>query len=421
MIAFLFVLGTINFADKAIIGLAAGSMIAQFHLSASQWGIIGGSFYFLFSVSSIFVAPWGDVVGSKRVLALLATLWMIIQFATVFIASFPFLLLSRILLGAGEGPSYPVSTHSAAKWLPQIHQTKGFSLITLGSAIGPAVLAPLLAFIISISWRFAFGLLGGIGLLWVVLWVLRVQEQPEQEITRKKKSPIMSFFQRDVRRIFLTRTALATILGGFAAYWYLAILVTWMPSYLIQARHLRPTDPWYLLGISLPWLVGGIIQVALGVYCDYRSRKSGSIRTCAFLLGAVLVIGAVLLMLVIFIPWTPLAVLLLACSPLGAAFPLVATLLVAIAPQEHQGTAQGIGVGMYSLAGIIAPIVTGAIIQHAGNVVSGYTTAYLVASILILLIGIVTWRMIHPNAVLSASISSDVSLDEDNHLDLVSD
>jgi MFS transporter, ACS family, hexuronate transporter len=114
MIALLFSLGAINFADKALLGLAAIPIIRELDLSAAQYGLVSGSLFWLFSLSSVLVTRWADVVGTKKVLALLATTWAVVQFATVFVTSFPALLLTRVVLGAGEGPSYGTSVTAAA-------------------------------------------------------------------------------------------------------------------------------------------------------------------------------------------------------------------------------------------------------------------------------------------------------------------
>src|SRR2546421_238479 len=178
MIAFLFALGVINFADKAVLGLAAIPIIKELHLSAIQYGLVSGSLFWLFSLSSVLVTAWADVVGTKKVLALLATTWALVQFATLFVISFPALLLTRVVLGAGEGPSYGTSVTAAAPWLPPDRRAFGLGVMTFGSSIGPAVFVPLLTFmIVAIGWRSAFVFLGGIGALWVVIWLVVARER----------------------------------------------------------------------------------------------------------------------------------------------------------------------------------------------------------------------------------------------------
>src|SRR5579862_10026810 len=104
LVFFLSALGAINFADPAVIGLAGPAIIAEMHLSAAQWGLVGSSFFLLFPLSSLLMTAWSDWVGTRKILALLAVAWSLVQLATLVISSFLPLVISRVLLGAGEGP-----------------------------------------------------------------------------------------------------------------------------------------------------------------------------------------------------------------------------------------------------------------------------------------------------------------------------
>ena len=78
MIFMLLGLGAINFADKAVLGLAAVPIIKELHLSPAQYGLVSGSIFWLFALSSVLVTAWSDRIGTKKVLALLATSWAIV-------------------------------------------------------------------------------------------------------------------------------------------------------------------------------------------------------------------------------------------------------------------------------------------------------------------------------------------------------
>src|SRR5437762_484496 len=89
MIILLFGLGMINFGDKAVLGLAAVPIINELHLSPTQYGAVSSSLFWLFAPSSVLVTAWSDSIGTKKVLGLLATTWAIVQFATLFVFTFP--------------------------------------------------------------------------------------------------------------------------------------------------------------------------------------------------------------------------------------------------------------------------------------------------------------------------------------------
>src|SRR6266700_2371464 len=157
MILLLLALGALNYADKAVLGLAAVPIIKELHLSPTQYGLVSGSLFWLYALSSLLVTAWSDRIGTKKVLTLLATSWAIVQVATVFVFSFPALLLTRVVLGAGEGPSYGTSVSAATSWLPGDRRAFGLAIVTFGSSVGPVIFAPLLTFlIVVVGWRSAF-------------------------------------------------------------------------------------------------------------------------------------------------------------------------------------------------------------------------------------------------------------------------
>src|SRR6266581_3060290 len=397
MIFMLFGLGVINFADKAVLGLAAVPIIKELHLSPAQYGLVSGSFFLLFALSSVLVTAWSDRIGTKKVLTLLATSWAIIQVATVFVFSFPALLLTRVMLGAGEGPSYGTSVSAATPWLPADRRAFGLAVVTFGSAVGPAVFAPPLTFlIVVVGWRSAFALLGGIGFLWVILWLLVGREHP-----KARRIPIHETQLEHPRtRWSEILPVLFSTLAAFGVYWTTALYLSWNPVYLVTVRHLRLSDPLYLAGITLPYIVGGIALIAFGALADRVFRRTGSHRrSYVYLVAASLLVSAFCLFLAVSVSSAPGAVFFFTIAPFGVVIPMVSTIITALAPAAHRGAVLGTVVAVATLPGIIAPLVTGLIIQSAGkNVAFGFHNAYLLASLLLLIVGVVFLAFARPNA-----------------------
>jgi MFS transporter, ACS family, hexuronate transporter len=308
MITLLFVLGAINFADKAVLGLAAVPIIKELHLSPAQYGRVSGSLFWLFSLSSVLVTAWADVVGTKKILALLATTWALAQFATVFVSNFLGLLLTRVMLGAGEGPSYGTSVTAASQWLPDDRRALGLGVVTFGSSIGPAVFAPLLTFmIVMIGWRAAFAFLGIIGALWVVTWLLVARERPAERSTPVHETHVARSGTRwsEVLPIIFSRNVIFSIFAAFGIYWETALLLNWTSVYLVSVRHLKLTDPLYIVGVSLPWILQGLALIAFGALADRVLRRTGSARRSRVMLaGTLLILSAVFLYSAVSIPST---------------------------------------------------------------------------------------------------------------------
>ncbi len=402
MIVLLLVLGAINFADKAVLGLAAVPIIKELHLSPAQYGLVSSSLFWLFALSSVLVTSWADVVGTKKILGLLATTWAIVQLATVFVSTFLALLLTRIVLGAGEGPSYGTSVTAASKWLPPDRRAFGLGVVTFGSSIGPAIFAPLLTFVIvMVGWRIAFASLGIVGALWVVTWLLVARERPadvsspvyETHVARRRTN------WTQVLPILFSRNIIFIILAAFSVYWGTALSLSWTPVYLVTVLHLTLTSPLYIAGVSLPWIVQGLTLFAFGALADRAFRRTGSARSSRVLpAGALLILGAVFLSLAINIPSTLGAVtFFILAATAGAAIPLLGAIVLDVAPQAHRGFFQGVVVGIATLPGFIAPLVTGVMVQAAGrNAMQGLHSAYVLAALLLLVCGVLLIACVRP-------------------------
>ena len=351
MILMLFVLGAINFADKAVLGLAAMPIMKELRLSPVQYGVVSGSLFWLFSLSSVLVTPWADSAGTKKLLALLATTWALGQFATVFIASFLGLLLTRVVLGAGEGPSYGTSLTSASQWLPPDRRAFGLGVVTFGNSIGPAVFAPLLTFVIVlVGWRAAFALLGIIDILWVLTWLLVARERPAEGDMPVVKARVASAWVRwsQLLRLLCLPTVVCSILAAFSVYWSTSLLLNWTPVYLVSARHLALTSPLYLVGVSLPWILQGLALMFIGALADRLLRWTGSVRRSRVLLsGTLLMLSAVFLSAAVSIPSALGSVLLFTRAAMAvAAIPMLVAILLDVTPEAHRGFTLGSAVGI---------------------------------------------------------------------------
>jgi ACS family D-galactonate transporter-like MFS transporter len=161
VVALLFLFMLINFADKAVIGIAAVPIMQELQLSPRQFGLLGSSFYLLFAVSAIVTGFIVNRVQTRWALLTMGLVWALTQFPMLGAVGFVTLVACRVALGAGEGPAYPVALHSAYKWFPNELRTLPTAIIAQGAGIGIMVALPLLNWVIvHYSWHWAFGVLG---------------------------------------------------------------------------------------------------------------------------------------------------------------------------------------------------------------------------------------------------------------------
>ena len=174
---FLFML--VNFADKIVVGLAGVPIMTELKLEPEEFGLLGSSFFFLFSIAAIIVGFIVNRIATRWVLLVLALVWALAQFPMVGTVGFTTLLVCRVILGAGEGPAFSVAAHSIYKWFPDEKRTLPTAILSQGSAFGVILAVPALNWVIvNYSWHYAFGALGVVGLMWVVAWLILGKEGP---------------------------------------------------------------------------------------------------------------------------------------------------------------------------------------------------------------------------------------------------
>ncbi|OCA87169.1 MFS transporter [Pseudobacillus wudalianchiensis] len=399
IVVFLFFLYIINYADKAIVGYAAVPIMEDLNLTYAQWGMVGSSFYWLFSIAGIIGAALSDKVGTKKMLTIMAIVWTISQVGAFAIYSLPLLIFSRVLLGAFEGPYYATAISHVSKWFPPERRAFAISLVNCGS-MGAKLMAPLLVFIIhSYSWRVGFGFLGSLSLIWCILWILFGREKPKNPITldeSQEKLPKVKW--KDVSKVFLSANFILTTLAFFSAFWVLSWAFVWMPTYLTKVVHLSPIQMGYILGgIGIFTGLGSVIVAA---FSDYLLKKTKSFRKSRVVVAGIsLILGAAAFFSTTIIQSTAGAII-----ALGLGLTFVNTMF-SIAPQianhllpERKGLASGTLIGLANLAGIVGPLATGFVVQMAdNNEVLGFNYSVLLAASILLVFSLIFLIFTNPD------------------------
>jgi MFS transporter, ACS family, D-galactonate transporter len=101
IVALLFAFMIINFADKIIIGLAGVPIMTDLKLTPKEFGLVGSSFFFLFSISAVVTGFIVNRIRSKTALLVMGLIWALVQFPMVGTIGIEMLIACRIVLGAG--------------------------------------------------------------------------------------------------------------------------------------------------------------------------------------------------------------------------------------------------------------------------------------------------------------------------------
>ncbi|MDO1481609.1 MFS transporter [Rhodococcus ruber] len=400
--AMLLALMMINFGDKAVLGLAANDIREEFGLTASQYGAIASGFFLLFSLSALGVGYLADRFSTTRILTVLAVVWALAMAPVLGPAGFAVLLASRIVLGAAEGPAFGVANHALQKWFSNSERSVPSAMLNLGSTLGVIVAAPALTWmIVNHGWRSAFVVMIVIGIGWVALWLLVGREGPVgDEPSAHVREVLDEGDHRAVptRRILLSGTWIGSVVAVFAAYWGAALILSWLPAYLTSGLGYSATAAGTLT--TLPWIAGAIALLTQGWLTQRLMRRGVSSRMARGVLGgAVMITAGICTLGFVHAPdgWPKLVLMAVGLGVSGVIFPVATTVCGEIAPVSKRGTVLGAVVGVYSLAGVLAPYIAGRLVGKAGEVpINGYNTVFTTTAVILLAGGLCAVLLIRP-------------------------
>lgn len=391
----LFLFMVVNFADKIVVGLAGVPIMQELKLSPEQFGLLGSSFFFLFSITAIVVGFIVHRVETRWVLLALALVWAVAQFPMVGEVSFATFVICRIILGAGEGPAFSVAAHAIYKWFPDHQRTLPTAILSQGSAFGVILAVPALNWIIvNHSWHYAFAALGIVGLMWAVAWFALGKEGP--------LVPSPAVAAAEVRipyaRLLTSRTFIGCVLATFGAYWALSLGLTWFTTFIVQGLGFSQHQAG-LVSIT-PWVFGACVVLFTGWLSQRLMQRGVSSRMARGVLGAapLLVGGAIILMLpYIDSPTARIVALVVGSGLCGSIYVVCPPMIAEFAPVSQRGAAIAIYGALYTLAGIIAPWVMGSVLQHSASLLHGYIVGYAINGAVMIASGVAGLLLLWPN------------------------
>ncbi|WP_377828524.1 MFS transporter [Bradyrhizobium lupini] len=389
---FLFML--VNFADKIVVGLAGVPIMTELKLEPEQFGLLGSSFFFLFSISAIVVGFIVNKVPTRWVLLTLAVIWALTQFPMVGTVSFTTLLICRIVLGAGEGPAASVAMHAIYKWFPDEKRTMPTAILSQGSAFGVILAVPALNWIIvNHSWHYAFGALGIVGLIWVAAWLALGKEGPLDTHASGVIEPKIPYLQ-----LLTSRTFIGCVTATFGAYWALSLGLTWFTPFIVKGLGFSQSQAGFVS--ILPWVFGATIVILTGWISQVMLARGYTSRISRGVLGSVpLIVGGLILAMMPHVQGAGLQIALLVVGSglCGAIYVVCPPMLGEFTPTSQRGAVLAIYGALYTLSGIIAPLVMGSVIQRAGSMLDGYMTGFTINAAIMVGSGALGLLLLWPN------------------------
>jgi ACS family glucarate transporter-like MFS transporter len=398
ILAMLFVVTAINYADRATLSIAGPALSKELGLSAVTMGYVFSAFGWSYVLAQL---PGGwllDRFGSKRVYAASIFIWSLftvlqggITFLTATVATAVVMLFSmRLLVGLAEAPSFPANARIVAAWFPTNERGTASAIFNSAQYFSTVLFAPIMGWIThTYGWPYVFYFMGSVGIVASVIW-LKVIYSPKTHPTVNKaeldyiekggalvnldqpKDPAVIRGENDkpkwshVKQLLGNRMLLGIYIAQYCITTLTYFFLTWFPVYLVKERGMSILNAGFVAAV--PAICGFLGGVLGGVISDYLLRKGYSLTASR---KTPIVIGMLLSTSMIacnYVDSSSVVVAIMAFAFFGKGLGALGWAVVSdTSPKEISGVSGALFNTFGNTAGITTPIVIGYIVGGSGS------------------------------------------------------
>ena len=377
----------VNYIDRFNIAAAVPTLMKEFSFSPARMGVLMSAFGWTYLICMF---PVGYLLNRKppKMIGFFSCLgWGLVTLFTAAVSGFYSFFAVRLLLGATESAGFPTCARISSDWTPKHERTTAVAIYDVFSNIGSAVTPPLVVWtILHWGWRYSFIVSGLIAISFAFVW-RRYYHDPEnnpklskEELDYIRKGQIVDEAPTNAKLIpmykLLTYPRIASMCSGFFLYMYFSTAFhMWIPAYLVHAKGFSLKS----MGIVYTFPFFATIGFELiGAYClDKWLRRGASltkVRRTGQLIGY---FGMAVCLYLAVVASTPGMTVFWLTASFGVKAISGAqnwAITTEIAPKGQVGSVAALNSMSSALALIVAPIISGLIIQSRW----GYDGALLV-------------------------------------------
>jgi MFS transporter, ACS family, aldohexuronate transporter len=397
--AMLFFATTINYIDRAVLGILATdkSFVRTIGWNDAEYGFITTAFQAAYAVGLLLVGYLMDRFGTRKGFSFAITFWSVAAMAHALAYSAITFGMARFALGLGEAGNFPAAIKTVAEWFPKKERALATGIFNSGSNVG-AIVAPLVVPLIVVyyGWQWAFIATGLIGFIWLIFWLLiyrRPEEHPKlspSELAYIQSDPAEPTVKIPWARLLPHRQTWAFAIGKFLTdpIWW--VYLFWLPKFLntnygLDISHIGlPLVIIYVAAdfgsIGGGWLSSMMIKRGVSVN---RARKTAMLVCALAVIPIVFAAKASNL-------WLAVGLVSLAASAHQGWSANIFTMVSDMFPRRAVGSVVGIGGFAGAVGGMLISTTVGLILQYTGSyfpifiiAASAYLCALLIIHLLV--------------------------------------
>lgn len=393
ILAILFIVTTINYADRATISIAGPELKKALGLDAVQMGFVFSAFAWSYVLAQL---PGGwllDRFGSKITYFFSIFLWSLFTMFTGAAGFFAggaavaMLFALRLLVGAAEAPSFPGNSRITSAWFPTNERGLAAAVFNSAQYFATVLFAPIMGWLVhSYGWQSVFYVMGALGIVMAFVWLKTIhspKEHPSVSASELKyiqdggalvdldgaksgAQPSQVNTLACIKELLGNRMLLGVYIGQYCITTLTYFFLTWFPVYLVQERHMTILKAGFVA--SLP-AIAGFLGGVFGGWLSDRLAKAG--YSLSISRKVPIVIGMLLSMSMIacnYIDTDMLVVAVMSLAFFGKGVGALGWAVVSdTSPKEAGGLSGALFNTFGNTAGITTPIVIGYIVQGTGS------------------------------------------------------
>jgi ACS family hexuronate transporter-like MFS transporter len=382
VLSLLFVASTINYLDRAILGVLLPEIRKDLDIGPDAYGVITFGFQIAYAAGSLIGGRLLDKFGTRIGFGAAAVLWSAAATLNALAASVLQFGLLRAMLGLGEATNFPACNKVAAERFPPSQRANVMGVVNFGANLANIIGPPVFIWIaLASNWRTCFAIIGGIGFLWVPFWLFAYRPPgqsgvPEPETGKLSMKAVLRYRQT-------WGYAWAKFLTDPVWWFYLF----WIPTYLNDVRHFTATER--ATTLTFIYAVSGSGALLGGVISSYLVKRGLAVgrarKTVMLICAAIMPLTA--LGVVVESAAVAIGLFAIGLATHSAWMTNLFTTPADVFPKQAVGSANGVGVGLGALGGaLFSGLIPGYVIPLAG-----YVPVLVIMSCFYL----VAWMLVH--------------------------